>query len=324
MATAPAPPPTLPTPPTLLPSDPTSLQKYLHHQHLISLRRIFERQSITHAIQMEEEVKLRRQRANTTATTSSRGRQQQRRRKGADNREASPTASNDTTLDTDDVGDEESDGQRKGPAEGAATTASKAVGNLGPEGGDAAIDSAHAYDLVFDLAPGSASDTYYHGPHPPPPCKVIKTVLSATQQTPFFDPDQLSTKQLLSAANALWEEEGKKVEKEVRLVRDGEGGEAEQEEREEDWEANVVAGFSWCCDERIARGRAILPLTERPFSNSQPLHPAPGSTATAGGVGVGGGGQMGGGGGQQQQQQQSFSPHEAYGGGPWGKQPGMY
>lgn len=126
------------------------------------------------------------------------------------------------------------------------------------------IDPAHAYNLLFDLAPSGASDEYYHGPHPPPPPKVVRAVLRASKLPPLFDPEGLSTKQLYGAARAVWEEEGKRSALWIPEGETAKEAARANAEAEEEWESDVIASFSTGCDARIAKSIARLPPSQRP------------------------------------------------------------
>ena len=129
---------------------------------------------------------------------------------------------------------------------------------------------AHTYDLVYDLTPDLGSDAYYHGPHPEPPARVVRTILKATKQKPFIDPDELSTVQLEALTRKVWEQEGMAISVGFGTGKeDGEGNLTREEMRVQkemnldeygDWEERVVAGFSSTCHERIGRGSVGRPL----------------------------------------------------------------
>jgi hypothetical protein len=239
MAPPAPPPPSLP--PTLLPTDPSSLTKYLQSHQLIHLRTLFEQKVILVASQLEEEAQSRRGR---------RGRQ--RRRQGA-----SPGPS---PLD-DDVEEEEDLLARK--------KLKVSVDEAHP------IDRAHAYELVYDLAPNGSADTYYHGPHPAPPAKVVRSLIRAVRLPPLFDPAHLSATQLYGAAQDLWEAEGTRA---IGMSLERERAEAEREsqaEIEEDWEAGIIAAFSAECDAKISKSIRELPPSQRPVFVEQVPQPGP-------------------------------------------------
>jgi hypothetical protein len=130
-----------------------------------------------------------------------------------------------------------------------------------------AIDPVHTYDLVYDLYPDLSADAYYHGPHPEPPARVIRTIVKATRQKPFINPDDLSTSQLESLTDKIWQQEGKSIAVNfgappgTNLTREEQRIQKEMNLDEElEWEENIIAGFSATCHERIGRSMAGKPM----------------------------------------------------------------
>ncbi|GAA6032542.1 hypothetical protein JCM8097_004807 [Rhodosporidiobolus ruineniae] len=268
-------------PPTLLPTDPTALARYLRSQQLASLRGLYEHKVLTVSQQFEERA------------ASLRGRHgRARRRRGSSPFE--PERDLEAEEEEDDLeirkrlrydpsDDEEGEQERhenvtvEGPAvEGAnkpATPPAKKP-RRPRQHDETAVDPAHTYDLVFDLAPDHSADAYYHGPHPPPPARIVRSILRASRKKPFVDPEGLSSAQLEALTSRLWEEEGKGLsiffgEDAAKKRAAGEGLSRDQEryqrelhaEAADEWEASVIAGFSAACDEKIGRTLARKPMT---------------------------------------------------------------
>ncbi|KAI5480204.1 hypothetical protein MNV49_001532 [Pseudohyphozyma bogoriensis] len=234
-----------PTPRTLLPSDPSSLKLFLHASHLAHLQRVYE--SKLH--QIDDDAKT----AAGGGGAAGGSKRRQRKRRGS----SPPTTGRDS--DDDDADD----------------AAHTSGADKGKKRKVAGIDEAHAYDVVYDLAPNGSSDSYYHGTHPAPPAKVVRAVLRAAKHAPLFDPDGVSVVQLDQAAAPVWEQEGAK---------------GATKEATDEWEENIIAAFSTNCDKRISTSIANLPQSMRPVFAAPT--PAPPSAATQGagvGVGVGGG-----------------------------------
>ncbi|EGU12070.1 Phenylalanyl-tRNA synthetase subunit beta [Rhodotorula toruloides ATCC 204091] len=273
-------------PPTLLPADPKSLSRYLRSQQLSALRHLYEYKTLAVTQQIEEHA------------ASMRGRHGRiRRRRGSspllDERDLEAEEEEDELevrkkmrYDPSDDEDEAqpNDGNEEGGAEGMPGVPSSHGTPALEKGKDESrkrrrqeaqpIDPAHCYDLVFDLSPDWSADAYYHGPHPPPPARVVHAVLRATRKKPFIDPEGLSAAQLESLAAPLWETEGKGLsiffgeeggkKKAEHLSRDQERAQREVNmDAAEDWELAVIAGFSATCDERIGRSLARKPMTAR-------------------------------------------------------------
>ncbi|GAA5866995.1 hypothetical protein JCM8547_008402 [Rhodosporidiobolus lusitaniae] len=262
-------------PPTLLPSDPKVLSRYLRNQQLASLRRLFEHKTLTVTQQFEERA------------ASLRGRHgRARRRRGSSPFEADRDLEAEEEEDaleirkrmrydpSEDEAEPEVDGPvAEGAAEGGAKPAKKPRRLRQHDG--TAVDPAHLYDLVFDLSPDSSADAYYHGPHPPPPARVVRSILHASRKKPFVDPEGLSTGQLQALTSRLWAEEGQglsvffgepdgKKKAEQPLSRDQERFQREVDaEAAGEWEASVIAGFSAACDEKVGRTLARKPMTAR-------------------------------------------------------------
>ncbi|BGP16977.1 hypothetical protein JCM10213_007423 [Rhodosporidiobolus nylandii] len=259
-------------PPTLLPSDPKALSKYLRTQQLASLRHLYEHKTLAVTQQFEERA------------ASMRGRHgRARRRRGSSPLEGERDPQEEEDEDDLEVrkrmryepsGDDAVEDQA---VEGALQGEQPAKRPRRPRQDDpSSVDPAHAYDLVFDLAPDSSADAYYHGPHPPPPSRVVRSVLRASQKRPFVDPEGLSTAQLEALTSRLWQEEGhgisvffgddeaKKQGAEPQMTREQERYQRElNQEAADEWEAQVIAGFSAACDEKIGRTLARKPMTAR-------------------------------------------------------------
>ncbi|GAA5836655.1 hypothetical protein JCM11251_002688 [Rhodosporidiobolus azoricus] len=261
-------------PPTLLPTDPKALSRYLRSQQLASLRHLYEVRTLAVTAQFEERA------------ASLRGRHgRARRRRGSSPLE--PERDLEAEEEEDDLEVrkrmrydpfEEEDVEQEGVVE-AATENNGAQTTKKPrrprQREETAVDPAHTYDLAFDLAPDSSADAYYHGPHPPPPGRVVRSVIRASRKKPFVDPEGLSAAQLEALTSRLWKEEGKGISiffgeedgqkrGEQPLSRDQERVQKEVNlEAEDDWEASVIAGFSAACDERIGRTLAQKPLTAK-------------------------------------------------------------
>ncbi|GAA5928510.1 hypothetical protein JCM1841_003678 [Sporobolomyces salmonicolor] len=264
-----------PLPPTQLPSDPTLLSRYLRSQQLASLRRLYEYKTDMVAKDIAAQYDASRGRGGRA-----------RRRRGS-----SPLVEERNLEEEDEQDDfevrklmkydpaleeptkEEEQYQDKGDIQGTAEILGSLADDARRRKEEVAIDPAHTYDLVFDLSPDSSADAYYHGPHPPPPARIVRTVLRATRKKPFVDPTGLSTAQLESLANHLWTEEGKAVSvlfgergraRHQPLTREQERAQRDMNaDEEQEWEESVIAGFSATCDEKIGRSLAKRPMTAR-------------------------------------------------------------
>lgn len=235
---------TLSTPPTLLPSDPASLTKFLHHRHLSSLRALFELKTISYAQQQEQELATRRAK-----------RERQRAQGGRRSRRNSSPAPSNTTTEAEDLEEDQELAKRLRLEQVLAPPPSLNAASSSELAAHDGIDmTGHAYDVVYDLAPGGAVDAYYHGPHPPPPARVVKTILRAIKQPPFFDPQGLAVAQLQAVTQPIWEAEG--------------GGTTNSAEQEE-WEQGMIAAFSGACAERIGMGMVGLPVVQRTMESQQ-------------------------------------------------------
>lgn len=292
-------------PPTQLPVDPHTLTRYLRSRQLAALRGLYEYKTLAVAQQIEQHA------------ASLRGRHgRARRRRGSspleerdldaedeeDDLEVRKRMRYDPAADVDEgarAAPATATGDESAPASGASTpmlpgtrsssqraavptAAATSTRSVAAEG---AVDPVHVYDYVFDLAPDSSSDAYYHGAHPPPPARVVRTVLRATQRKPFVDPAGLSTAQLEALTTKLWDEEGKGLSiffGEASLSggaaagqkRKGGGGQPlsrDQEryqrevnaEAQDEWEMAVIAGFSARCDQQIEQNLRRRPITAR-------------------------------------------------------------
>ncbi|GAA6005699.1 uncharacterized protein JCM10292_006742 [Rhodotorula paludigena] len=285
-----------------LPVDPLALSRYLRSRQLAALRHLYEYKTLSVTQQIEEHAASRRGRHGRA-----------RRRRGSsplpDERDLEAEEEEDEfevrkkmrydPPENDDHGDDaepqadeaarNDDGTDSASvAESAATGATRgkrgsSQAKRGRSGApreredEVAVDSAHLYDYVFDLAPDSSADAYYHGPHPPPPARVVHTVLRATRKKPFVDPAGLSTAQLEALTRDLWASEGHGLsvffgdgsgsaarDPDQPLSRDQERYQRElHAEAADEWEQGVIAGFSAACDERIGKSLARRPMTAR-------------------------------------------------------------
>ncbi|GAA6009326.1 hypothetical protein JCM10207_004351 [Rhodosporidiobolus poonsookiae] len=266
-------------PQTQLPSDPKALARYLRSQQLAALRHLYEHKTQTVTQQYEERA------------ASLRGRHgRARRRRGSSPLDGGPDGEAEDEEDELEVRkrmryDPSDEEEGEEPAEQPPAASAEQGDAAAPvpakkprrarQPDETAVDPSHTYDLVFDLAPDNSADAYYHGPHPPPPARVVRTVLRATKYKPFIDPEGLSAAQLQTLTSRLWEEEGKglsiffgeengKKRAEQPLSRDQERYQREvNAEAADEWEASVIAGFSAACDEKIGRTMARKPLTAR-------------------------------------------------------------
>ncbi|KAM0747274.1 hypothetical protein T439DRAFT_329023 [Meredithblackwellia eburnea MCA 4105] len=139
------------------------------------------------------------------------------------------------------------------------------------------IDPCHVYKLVYDLTPAGSSDSYYHGPHPAPPAKVIKSLLKASRTPPFFDPQGLSSSQLQLVTKELWDKEGgppshtnnnhlnsNTAPKGMMMTTGSSMGlMGTQDPDEDEWEADVISAFSTVCAGKIAKSLARMPPSMR-------------------------------------------------------------
>ena len=288
-------------PPTQLPVDHKALSRYLRSRQLAALRHLYEYKTLAVTQQIEDHA------------ASQRGRHgRARRRRGStppvDPREVEVEEEEDDLevrkkMRYDPPGDDELDepsppGQDEpesstAPAKRAAAAAVARELHR-REDDDAKVDPAHVYDYVFDLAPEAGSDAYYHGVHPPPPARVVHTVLRATRKKPFVDPSSLSTAQLETLTRELWTSEGlglpvtfgdsgssstatgrRKRAAEQPLSRDQERYQRElHAEAADEWEHGVIAAFAATCDERIGETLARKPMTAREMQAQAQLQAA--------------------------------------------------
>ncbi|GAA5975349.1 hypothetical protein JCM11641_005948 [Rhodosporidiobolus odoratus] len=277
-------------PPTLLPSDPKSLARYLRSRQLASLRHLYEYKSLLVSQQFEEHA------------ASLRGRHGRvRRRRGSSPLEPERDEKLEDEADDlevrkrmrwDPVSDEEEqlDGIVMQAEEQADPPKPSKTPRQPRQYSESAVDPAHAYDLAFDLAPDSFADAYYHGPHPPPPSRVVRTLLRASRKRPFVDPEGLASAQLQALTLRLWEEEGQGLsvlqggtqEGEPQLSRDQERLQKELDaEAADEWEASVIAGFSATCDEKIGKAMARRPMTAREMQQQALAHAQAAAAAAA-------------------------------------------
>lgn len=304
-------------PRTQLPVDPHTLTRYLRSRQLAALRGLYEYKTLAVAQQIEQHAaslrgrhgRARRRRGSSPLEERDLDaedeeddlevRKRMRYDPAADLDEGGVTAPARATATAAAAGDESA------PASGASTpllpgtrsSSQRAVAppatatstrGVAAEAAEGAVDPVHVYDYVFDLAPDSSSDAYYHGAHPPPPARVVRTVLRATQRKPFVDPAGFSTAQLEALTTKLWDEEGKGLSiffgesssssaaagGQKRKGGGGGGGQPlsrDQEryqrevnaEAQDEWEMAVIAGFSARCDQQIEQNLRRRPITAR-------------------------------------------------------------
>lgn len=255
-----------PLPPTLLPSDPILLSRYLRSHQLSSLRHLYAYKT---SLLAQE---------SALAYESSRGRGgRARRRRGSspliekedlgvqDERDLFEVRKKFKWDPAVELAQKEEEEEILGTAEMLVTLRKGERERKKEE----MVDQSHTFDLVYDLTPDLGSDSYYHGPHPEPPARVVRTILKATKQKPFVDPDDLSTVQLEGMTRGLWEREGRAISVGFGTGKEGGDSLTREEQRVQkvmeedelaDWEEMVVAGFSSTCNERIGRGRLGRPL----------------------------------------------------------------
>ena len=250
------------TPRTRLPSDPRSLAKYLRLAQLSSLQETYFK-SITTDTDLFAYVRWskssapegpdRRARADEAASHQAGG--ASRPALGLPGPGAGTGVDGGLSSSSAEVG---ADGDR--PAKriklGGQTEATK-------------VDSAHAYSLRPAPDMTQSADSYYHGPHHPPPAHALRLLLDASQGPGMFDPEGVRVSALLAAANAAFAVAQGGVPGTVLPGPLPPGGAAtadaarEREEQEEDWERAVVAALSTACAAKIAQGRDKLPLAKR-------------------------------------------------------------
>ncbi|KAK4057224.1 phenylalanine--tRNA ligase subunit beta [Microbotryomycetes sp. JL221] len=217
-------------PSTLLPNDPNVLKRFIRLHHLDTLRQLYELKTLSHARQRDKDQPEQQQ---DHASNEERLAHEQGDAGHASRQNSSSSQSQSHDVDLE---------QRREDAE---LRKKLGLDKPGPQGIDRL---GHAYEFVYDLAPGASADEYYHGPHPAPPACVVKAVLSAAKHPPLFDPDGLSPEQLEAAAQQIWQEQG--------VVTDN----AEQDEA---WEQQMIAAFSASCAEKLGRSLMELPAVDR-------------------------------------------------------------
>ncbi|GAA6007355.1 hypothetical protein JCM11491_003100 [Sporobolomyces phaffii] len=272
-----------PLPPTLLPTDPTLLARYLRSTQLASLRHLY-------AYKTDQLAK--ESAAQYDATRGRNGRARRRRGTSPLPEDRDSTEQDDKDLlevrkkfkwdpalelDHDrrhDAGDVDRDDDDR--VLGTAETLISLVQEERNRKLQVAIDPVHTYDLVYDLYPDSSADAYYHGPHPDPPARVVRTIVKATRQKPFIDPENLSTSQLEALANKVWQQEGKSIavnfgsNPSATLTREEQRIQKEMNlDEEAEWEENVISGFSATCHERIGTGFARKPMGSKELHGQQ-------------------------------------------------------
>ncbi|GAA5834507.1 hypothetical protein JCM3766R1_005231 [Sporobolomyces carnicolor] len=278
-ATSPAPADAVePLPLTQLPTDPTLLARYLRSTQLASLRHLY-------AYKTEQ---LAKESAAQYDATRGRGGRARRRRGSSplveekdpreqdesDLLEARKKFKWDPTTELD-GGSRHEQGAGKDDEHageevvvGTAETLVTLVQEERNRKLESAIDPVHAYDLVYDVCPDLSADAYYHGPHPEPPARVVRTVVKASRQKPFIDPQDLSTSQLESLTEHIWRQEGKSIavnfgttSNQTHLTREEQRVQKEMNlDEEAEWEDRVIAAFSATCHERIGTGLASKPM----------------------------------------------------------------
>ncbi|GAA5872997.1 hypothetical protein JCM16303_006909 [Sporobolomyces ruberrimus] len=292
-------------PPTQLPTDPSLLSRYLRSNQLASLRHLY-------AYKTDQ---LAKESAAQYDATRGRGGRVRRRRGSSpliEEKDQREQDENDllqvrkkfkwdpnTTLERTQREDLDGEGQ---VVLGTAETLVSLVQEERNRNLQASIDPIHTYDLVYDLYPDLSADAYYHGPHPEPPPRVVRTIVKASREKPFYDPRDLSTSQLESLATKIWEQEGKSIA--VNFGTTSSNGNLTREEQriqkemnldeEAEWEENVIAGFSATCHERIGKRLAKKPMGLKEIqdqanhvhhhqqivsTSGPPLHP-PGSSSS--------------------------------------------
>lgn len=284
-------------PPTQLPVDQKALSRYLRSRQLATLRHLYEYKTLAVTQQIEDHV------------ASQRGRHgRARRRRGStppvDPRELEAEEQDDDLevrkrMRYDPPGEDEVVDVPGAEVDRAGDEATRAAAAEPSSAGDEAaakVDPAHVYDYVFDLAPEGSADSYYHGVHPPPPARVVHTVLRATRKKPFVDPTGLSTAQLEALTRDLWASEGlglpvtfgdpsaaaRRRRDQQALSRDQERHQRElNAEAADEWEQGVIAAFAATCDERIGETLARRPMTAREMQAQAQLQAAQQQAAEA-------------------------------------------
>ncbi|KAK4048228.1 phenylalanine--tRNA ligase subunit beta [Microbotryomycetes sp. JL201] len=223
-------------PPTALPSDPETLKRFIRLQHLDTLRQLFEQKTLSYGRMREAQgthkAGLDRDRNGRRPSTSS----------------ASPGAESDDAR-------EDAEIRRRLKLDQPVPVSLDSLG--------------HAYDFVYDLAPGASADEYYHGAHPPPPARIVRAVMSTVKHPPMFDPEGLSPTELEAAAQKLWQSQGQITE---------------NEEENDVWEQQTIAAFSGACAEKLGRSLMHLPPADRVPLQSVIPPPAPVAPLVAGTV----------------------------------------
>ncbi|BGP40852.1 phenylalanine--tRNA ligase subunit beta [Rhodotorula kratochvilovae] len=281
-------------PPTLLPVDPKALSRYLRSRQLSALRHLYEHKTLAVTQQIEEHAASQRgrhgrarRRRGSTPPVDPRDLEAEEieddlevrkkmRYDPSDDEADEPSAAEDELLAEEAGSEAESSAAAARRAAAAAARQERQQASRDRADDAEKVDPAHVYDYAFDLAPDSSSDAYYHGPHPPPPARVVHTVLRATRKKPFVDPAGLSTAQLEALTRDLWASEGRGLSvffgegdggrrrAEQPLSRDQERYQRElHAEAAEQWEQDVIAGFAAACDERIGLSLARRPMTAR-------------------------------------------------------------
>ncbi|KDE06736.1 hypothetical protein MVLG_02932 [Microbotryum lychnidis-dioicae p1A1 Lamole] len=258
---------TLTTPATALPNDPTSLSKLIRQRHLVALQSLYEQRTLQHIAQQERLARQRRQKRLAAL--------------GAE--EGTPTSSEvemTEEVEEDPKVVEASDRRTLYKAlylsEPTSSTASAAPPNPSSCPSSAShppppIDRlGHAYDFVYHLAPNGSSDAYYHGPHPPPPSKIVNSIIKAYKNPPFFDPTGLTSNQLLPKATELFQAPFRNTASSSSTTTTTPSTNTlatpsvvPSTETIDVVEAELIASFSASCDERIGETLAKMEQPDR-------------------------------------------------------------
>ncbi|SCZ89597.1 BZ3501_MvSof-1269-A2-R1_Chr9g10218 [Microbotryum saponariae] len=277
---------TLTTPATALPNDPSSLAKLIRQRHLVALQALYEQRTLQHIAQQERLALQRRQKRlaalgaeeGTTTTTTT-----------------TTTSSSEVEM-TEEVEEdpkvaEASDRQTVYKAlylsEPTSSTASTTAASTAPSSSSSSSSSSyssssaslppppidrlgHAYDFVYHLAPNGSSDAYYHGPHPPPPSKIVNSIIKAYKNPPFFDPTGLTSNQLLPKATELFQapfrntaSSSSTTTPSTTTLTTTPASAVPPTETIDVVEAELIASFSASCDERIGETLAKMEQPDR-------------------------------------------------------------
>ncbi|KAL8292232.1 hypothetical protein RQP46_001698 [Phenoliferia psychrophenolica] len=239
----------IPVPSTLLPSSSSAQKQYLHSTQQAHLRRLYSHKVLHLAQQQElDQLRLARRARSTRGTRrGGRGRATESDDDSWDS-DAQLATSNAVTTGGGRGGGGGGGGEEFGEAYVKRRKLDQpappppASSSLSPSSDSELIDSAHVYQLMYDLSPSGSSDAFYHGPHPPPPASIVRSILTASRTPPFFDPTGLAVPQLEAITRDLWSSEG--GGQAFLEAKEGEVVEREAVEREDEWEQELVAQFS--------------------------------------------------------------------------------